>query len=298
MVHRLCKAGLVAAWLVAQIVFGQESANNAVQLAVQDSNDGTIILGGGYFDSKQTADLLRRLVGLAGGPSASLIIVPTADPHLEPAKRSGPSTKLIDYEAAAKLRFAKLGVSNVAVLHTRDRRVADSHKFTQPLQSANCVWIPGGDPRLLFEVYPNTIVKNELQMVLARGGIIAGDSAGAMLIGEGSLAPDVQHPNRLPTFQRNGLGLLPNAFVITHTNRYKAGIIEGCKKFVSAHPDQLVILIDENTAVAIQHDRIARFSESGRAGVIDGRSHSRKSVIWLSGSTQYDLQRHVALQRN
>jgi len=44
------------------------------------------------------------------------------------------------------------------------------------LRNANCVWIPGGDPNLLFAVYPNTRVQRELQGVLNRGGVVAGDS--------------------------------------------------------------------------------------------------------------------------
>ena len=284
-------------FLGAALAVGQASRDLAAQLPSQSSRNGTIVLGGGYFDSKESTDLLRRVTELAGGGTVSLVIIPTADPQLEPAKRTGPTTTLIDYETAARLSFARLGVRHVTVLHTRNRRFADSDEFAKPLRSASCVWIPGGDPELLFEVYSNTTVQKELQALLDRGGIIAGDSAGALLIGQGLLAVDLRKPARTPTARQNGLDLLRNAFVMPHVNRYKPGIVElGCRKFVSVHPDKMAILIEENTAVVIQHDRMARLIGNGRAGVIDGGSHSTASVVWLVDRQTYDLQSHSLVQ--
>jgi cyanophycinase-like exopeptidase len=197
---------------------------------VHNSTKGAIVLGGGYFDRKETSALLRRVIDLAGGAGTFLVIIPTADPLLEPAVRTGSPTSLIDYEREARLRFASLGVRHVQVLHTRDRPVADSDEFTRRLRSASCVWIPGGDPEPLFKVYPNTIVQRELQGVLDRGGVIAGDSAGAMFIGQGLLAIDLENSTRTPPVREDGLRLLRNAFVLPHLNRYQAGIPElGCK---------------------------------------------------------------------
>src|SRR5439155_4486427 len=183
---------------------------------------------------------------LVGGAGISLVIIPTADSQLEPATRAGSSTNLIDYEKAARVTFARLGIQHVTVLHTRDRRVADSEAFAAPLRSANCAWIPGGDPQLLFAVYPKTRVQWELQGVLNRGGVVAGDSAGAMVIGQGLLAVDLDHPEKMPVAPQSGLGLLRDAFVMAHVNRYKAGVVAlGSKTYVSAHPEAAGILIEE-----------------------------------------------------
>jgi len=148
---------LIASLLLAGFAIrGRVSREASAQAPVNRSTDGTIILGGGYFDQENISALLERVTDLAGGAGISVVIIPTADSHLEPATRAGSSTTLIDYEKAARLSFARFGVHRVAVLHTRDRNVADSEKFAAPLRSANCVWIPGGDPQLLFGVYPNT----------------------------------------------------------------------------------------------------------------------------------------------
>jgi len=220
-----------------------------------------------------------------------LVVIPTADTQLEPATRAGSSTTLIDYEKAARLDFARLGVQKVTVLHTRDRTVADSEKFAEPLRSANCVWIPGGDPQLLFGLYPNTRVQRELQGVLGRGGVIAGDSAGAEIIGQGLLAVDLGHPETMPTVQMGGLGLLRNAFVMAHVNRYRASVVEiGSETFVSGHPGAICVLIAEHTAIMIHQDHVSRLIGSGKAGVVDGRRHGTDSVVWLSGSDRFDLR--------
>ena len=60
-------------------VLGQASRGAAVQAPFQKSTDGTIVLGGGYFDQENTAALLKRMTDLAGGAGISLVIIPTAD---------------------------------------------------------------------------------------------------------------------------------------------------------------------------------------------------------------------------
>jgi len=277
-------------------VLGQASRDFG-KAPFQKSTDGTIVLGGGYVDPENTAALLKRMTDLAGGAGISLVIIPTADSQLEPATRAGSSTPLIDYEKAARAAFALLGIQHVTVLHTRDRSVADSDAFVAPLRSANCVWLPGGDPQLLFRVYPNTRVQSELQGVLNRGGVVAGDSAGAMVIGRSLLAVDLDHPEKTPVDPPRGLGLFRDAFVMPHLNRYKAGVVAlGSKTYVSSHPEAAGILIEEHTAIMIQRGQVTRLIGNGRTGIVDGRSHGADSVVWLSGSARYDLRTRDLVQ--
>jgi len=276
---------IVSLFLADFAVLGQASPGAGAQAPLLGSTDGTIVLGGGYFDQANMATLWKKMIDLTGGAAISLVIIPTADSQLEPAIRGGAQTTLIDYEKAAKDTFARLGVQRLTVLHTRDRRVADSDAFVAPLQSANCVWIPGGDSQLLFGVYPGTRLQRELQGVLTRGGVVAGDSAGAMVIGQGLLAVDLDHPAKMPAAPQSGLGLLRDAFIMAHVNRYKAGVVEmGAKTYVSSHPEATGILIEEHTAVMIQHGQIIRLIGNGRTGLVDGRGHGSNPVVWLSGS--------------
>jgi cyanophycinase len=283
--------------LMGHLVLGQFSREEAVQAQLQKSMSGTIVLGGGYFDPDNLNALLKRVAELAGGTSASFVVIPTADSHLEPTTKTGPSTTLVDYEKNARLTFARLGVTQLTVLHTRSRKVADSEGFAEPLRAAKCVWIPGGDSSLLSAVFPNTRVQQELQGVLNRGGVIAGDSAGAAAIGQGLLAIHLDHPEKMPEVVEKGLRLLGNVFVMVHVNRYKPGVVElGSKAFVSAHPEVQVILIEENTAVMIQAEQASRLIGTGKIGVAGGDTDGMASVLWLSGSRRYDLRRRVLVQ--
>ena len=297
--HEQLKALLwiVSLFLTDFAVLGQVSRGAGALAPLQESTDGTIVLGGGYFNQGNSAALLKRIIDLAGGAGISLVIIPTADSQLEPATSGGASTTLIDYEKAARDIFARLGVQHVTVVHTRDRRVADSDAFVAPLQSADCVWIPGGDLQLLFRVYPDTRVQRELQGVLGRGGVVAGDSAGAVVIGQGLLAVDLDHPERVPAAPQIGLGLLRDAFVMAHVNRYRVGVVErGTKKYVSSRPEATAILIEEHTAIKIQHGQITRLIGNGRTGIVDGRSPGTDPVVWLQGSERYDLRTRDLVQ--
>ena len=122
--------------------------------------------------------------------------------------------------------------------------------------------------------------------------MLAGDSAGALLIGQLWLSIDPVHPESLSAAPQSGLGLLRDTFVMAHVNRYKAGVVAlGSKTYVSTHKEASGILIEEHTAVMIQRDQITRVVGNGRAGIVDAGSHGTDSVTWLSGTTRYDLRR-------
>ena len=149
----------------------------------------------------------------------------------------------------------------------------------------------------MFDAYPKTRVQGEVQGVLNRGGVVAGDSAGALLIGQEWLSIDPVHPEILPAAPQIGLGLLRDAFVMAHVNRYKAGVVTlGSKTYVSTHQEVSGILIEEHTAVMIQRGQITRLIGTGRAGIVDAGSHGADSVAWLSGTARYDLHRREFVQ--
>jgi cyanophycinase len=125
---------------------------------------GTLMIIGGGLRSEA---LLKQFIGLSGGPEASILLVPTA------AEGDTPS----DYwEFLQDLERA--GARHVTVLHTRDRKVADSEVFAAPIKTAGGVFIMGGRHWRLADAYLNTRTHTEL-----RGGIIAGTSAGATIQG-------------------------------------------------------------------------------------------------------------------
>ncbi|HEX5435361.1 MAG TPA: Type 1 glutamine amidotransferase-like domain-containing protein, partial [Candidatus Angelobacter sp.] len=126
-----------------------------------------MIHGGGAV----TPDEKKEFVSLAGGPDANFVFIPTA------------SSDPINLDHAAK-RFSKMfGVKHVTVLHTRDRKVANTEKFVAPLRHASGVWFEGGRQWRLADAYLGTRVEREIKALLARGGVVGGSSAGATIQG-------------------------------------------------------------------------------------------------------------------
>jgi cyanophycinase-like exopeptidase len=113
-------------------------------------------------------DILHRFADLAGGLAAPIVVIPTAGEQLRPLTTHP---------------LHRHGFSNLVQLHTKDRAEADSDAFLAPLRAARGVFIDGGRQWRLVDSYLGTKTQRELENLLARGGVIAGTSAGATIQG-------------------------------------------------------------------------------------------------------------------
>src|SRR5205085_214180 len=89
-------------------------------------NHGTLLIAGG---GELGPEIVNRFLELAGGPDAPIVVIPTASEQNE----FGP-----DYLDKSFLR--KAGARNLTLLHTRDRSVAESESFVEPLKKARGVF--------------------------------------------------------------------------------------------------------------------------------------------------------------
>ena len=126
-------------------------------------DNGSLLVAGGAVEP----EIMNRFIELAGGPDASIIVIPTA--NLPP-----------QLEIVNTLRSR--GAKNVTVLHTTDRKIADSEAFVQPLKKAGGVWFTGGRQWRLVDAYLDTRTIREVRAVLDRGGVVGGTSAGASIL--------------------------------------------------------------------------------------------------------------------
>ena len=126
---------------------------------------GTLIAVGGAMSDPA---ILKHFFELAGGWDASIVIIPTAAGE----DSYGPYWRGL-------LRFKEAGATNLTLLHTADRAVADSEDFVRPIREAQGVFFTGGRQWRLADSYLNTRTQRELEALLDRGGVIGGDSAGA-----------------------------------------------------------------------------------------------------------------------
>lgn len=197
-----------------------------------------MIVGGGSLGT----DIWTRFIELAGGESANIIVIPTAN---EDANiNSGP--------LAEKELLQHLGVKNVTVLHTRDRKQADDPNFVAPLRNATGIWFTGGRHWRLADSYLNTLAHREFRALLERGGVIAGSSAGATIQGSFMVRGDTKGNTIMIGDHTEGLGFIQNVAIDQHllVRNRQFDMVE----VIRQKPELLGIGIDESTAIVVQKD--------------------------------------------
>jgi cyanophycinase len=180
------------------------------------------------------------------------------------------------------------GVGAVTVLHSLDRATSDSDRFVEPLRSATGVWILGGFPGRLVHSYLGTRTERAIRELLDRGGVVGGESAGAMIQAswldttDDEFTPDIRA--LIQAYGRGGFGLLTRAAVFPHFDKRGS---EAAVRFSAEYPDQLGIGIDEETALIVKGDR-AQVVGQGTVSVYDGRRRAANPVVLRRGD-RYDL---------
>jgi cyanophycinase len=234
-----------------------------------------VIVGGGMV----VPEIRNRFVDLAGGAEANVVLIPTAqgDP--------------IDLEQARTVFFLRFGMPHFTVLHTRDRKVADSAEFTQPLRQASGVWIEGGRHWRLADAYLGTAVEREIKALLARGGVVGGSSAGATIQGSymvrGAPAspgnPDGDNTIMMVPGYETGFALLTNSAIDQHViARHRESDLV---PVIASHHGLLGIGIDEKTAIVVHGDDFEVIGES-KVIIHDGK----KPFYFLSHGQKFNLK--------
>lgn len=243
---------------------------------------GAVILAGGNISSATFELLAKKMITLAGGPDALVVIIPTADSSLPAQVSKSESVPRLD-DLIRVIRAE--GARNVVILHTRDRKTANSEAFVTSLRSAKAVWITGGQPLLLEKSFGGTLVERELRALLDRGGVVAGDSAGAIAIGFGWLTwlPD-PFGKRVDDF-----GILPLAAVTPHANAARGYTTDQeVLKYMSSHSGVVGIDIDEDTALVLKGSAGEVIGQGG-VSIIDVAKIKSKPYARLTAGDRRDF---------
>ncbi|MDZ7773381.1 MAG: cyanophycinase [Balneolaceae bacterium] len=208
---------------------------------------GSLVVVGG---SMQDPAIFARFIDLAGGWDANIVVVPTA------AADSIPQ----EYLDRIRQRFADRGVQNLTVLHTKDRELADSEAFTEPVRQADGVWFTGGRQWRIVDSYMGTLTQQAFEDVLERGGVIGGSSAGATIQGSYLARGDSRTNTIMMGDHEEGFAYIENVAIDQHLlqrNR-QFDLVE----IIEAKPHLLGIGLDENTAIVVQGDVFEVMGES------------------------------------
>ena len=227
--------------------------------AVHGPRAGSLILC-----SVQTGEVRKRFVELAGGPGASVVVI--KNEAAQGADLRG---------EALKIAFG-WGVGNVTVWHADDAAGAADEAFLAALRKAGGVWLTGGHPDLYVDPYLDSPVQRELAALLDRGGVIGGESAGAMVLASHLMntANQVRSTTPPPRCYR-GFGFLAGVSVFPH---FKGGQgkfpLADCWKAIAENPRMLGIGVDDGAAIVVAKDALE---------VVPG---GRVSLMYLDASGQ------------
>jgi cyanophycinase-like exopeptidase/ubiquinone/menaquinone biosynthesis C-methylase UbiE len=191
---------------------------------------GYIVLeGGAEFGGEMRGPDLRA-IELAGGFDAPIRILPTAAAPDHNDARAG---------SRGRDWFRSLGATDVEVVPLTDRESASRPEVVDALRGAKLIYMLGGFPAYLAEALRDTPAWQAALDAWKKGAVIAGSSAGAMVLCEKLYDPKTKQA--IP-----GLGLLPGACLLPHHNTvaqfWAADIAE-------QNPGLLLIGVDEQTGL-------------------------------------------------
>jgi cyanophycinase len=260
-------ACVLAAYFVSPQFVGSKSEATSPRLTTMSPGDiervnalpGVIVLMGGTFIDAIGEEFVR----LAGGSNARLVIIPTA---------YGPTEE----EGVAQFYdlWNRWKPVSVEILHTRDRAMANNPDFTSPLRRATGVWLTGGKQGRVMEVYEGTLVHQELHNVVQRGGVLGGNCAGAMALGELMILR-----GKDPVITRRGFGIVPKLIADSHF--LERNRIERLHCLIEEHPDFFGIGIDSRTAVILEKGLLRVIGKSYAVTFVHGEGVRMDS--WAPG---------------
>jgi cyanophycinase len=170
-------------------------------------------------------ELIRRLPD-----PVRVACLPTA------AGQEGPER--IDYWSNLGVQhFNKLGVLAVA-LPVIDRSSANNPEFAASVSTMNFVYLSGGKPDYLYQTLAGSLVWQAIISVLAKGGLLSGCSAGAMIMGEKFFG----FPGWKP-----GFGFFPKITILPHFDEIPAHLLKSARMITSR--SMTLVGIEGNTAL-------------------------------------------------
>ena len=174
------------------------------------------------------------------------------------------------------------------------------------LITAKAIFIRGGDQWDYIRLWKGTKVDSAINFVFQNGGVIAGTSAGAAVLGDvdfsaqsGSAYPDeaLQNPfySRMK-FENNFLNLIPNVLFDTHfTERARHGRLIAMiyNQHYSSSRDLIGAGIDDRTAICISPDGIGEVMGSGAVSIFYKDASTKYSPITNGKYTIENLRSHL-----
>ena len=186
-----------------------------------------LVGSGEYLPAIEPVD--RYLISLLREPPR-VVCLPTA------AGKEGPE-RIAYWSRLGVDHYTRLGVC-VESLPVIDRASANDKGLADAIAAANLVYLSGGKPDYLYRTLEGSLAWEAILFVLASGGLLAGCSAGAMILGQKFYG--------FPGL-KSGFNFLPGVTVLPHYDEIPESMIKPVRLLTG---NNLTMLgIEGNTAL-------------------------------------------------
>ena len=192
--------------------------------------EGYLLLAGGAEFGGLMSLPDRRALELAGGPAAPIAIIPTAAAPDNNHQRAGNN---------GVRWFRELGAGNVSMIPIIDKASANDPHLAEQMRQSRLIYLLGGFPGHLGETLRDSLCWQAALEAYAHGAVLAGSSAGAMVLCQYYFDPARKQVNE-------GLNLLPNTCVLPHHNTFGQS---WSQRLTGLLPGVVLIGIDERTGL-------------------------------------------------
>jgi len=218
-------------------------------------NGALMLVGGGEWGEGCTFD--RAMLSEVGDPE--VLVLPTAAAYEHPERAV----------TTAERWFASIGgkARGLMVLH---RSEAEDPAMAAVVRQSRFIYLAGGSPMHLRSVLKDSPVWDALVAAWKDGAVLAGSSAGAMVLCDPMVDP------RGGAFTL-GLGLMARMAIIPHHNTWSP---EKAKRTIALAPAGLpLVAVDEKTAVILRPDGKWSVEGAGKVVVfVDGVEHGLEAL--------------------
>jgi cyanophycinase len=191
---------------------------------------GYLVLEGGAEFGGRMRDPDQHAIELAGGFDAPLRIIPTAAAPDDNHRRAGSN---------GVRWFQSLGAKDVISLPLIDKASANDETIANVLLQAKLIYLLGGFTHYLGQTLKNSQAWQAAMDAYRNGAVIAGSSAGAMVMCQFYFDPGAGCVH-------DGLNLVSNSLVLPHHNTFGKNWAPQLLKKI---PDVTLMGIDEQTGM-------------------------------------------------
>ena len=224
------------------------------------NRDGSLALVGSGEYLPQMMEFEKKLIndGLANNKKPIYLQIPTA--------AAQESEQRINYWQQLGAKAAENLKVSQSFLPIFTREDANNPELLKPISDAALIYLSGGDPHYLANTLRDTLAWELILKNWQSGASLAGCSAGAMVLSD--QIPHFRLSRANPT---KGFGLLKGIRVIPHFDKFFKWIPDSAAKVLLDLPgDEVLIGIDENTAIVKQVDKDWQVWGEGKLHILKG----------------------------